>query len=38
VLTTHYEEQGTRVVARVTNAQVSGFAEFAVLAQRGKPA
>jgi YD repeat-containing protein len=30
VLTTDYEEEGTRVVARVTNAQVSGFAEFAV--------
>ncbi len=30
VLSTDYEETGTRVVARVTNAQVSGFAEFAV--------
>jgi GTP-binding protein HflX len=38
VLTTDYEEEGTRVVARVTNAQVSGFAEFAVLAQRGEHA
>jgi GTP-binding protein HflX len=38
VLTTDYEEAGTRVVARVTNAQVSGFAEFAVLAQGGEHA